>query len=167
MSNFICETLTNPAIFWSALEALATVLALGFIYFEVRRLRRESIAYKVEGFRYAMEIVGSAEFQKLIDEFNYIMDASDMGDWPLKLPGIVRGILRNLEIIASLINSGYMDENLFLRVQGLHLGELGERIRILEEGKDTPHFDYERQIYPNGRALLRKAEEWRNETRSI
>lgn len=167
MSKFIYETLTNPAIFWSALEALATASALGFIYVQVRHLRREAIAYRVEGFRYAMEIVGSADFQKLIEEFNFLMDASNVGRWPHDLPRNVRAILRDLEIIASLISSGYMDENLFLRVQGLHLGDLGERIHILEEGKDSPHFAYERQIYPNGRALLRRAEEWRNETRSI
>lgn len=166
MSKFICETLTNPALFWPALEALATALALVFIYFEVRRLRRESVAYRVQGFRYAMEIVASADFQKLIEEFKITMDASDVGRWPHDLPRIVRGILRDLEIVASLISSGYMDENLFLRVQGLHLGEIGERIRLLEEGKDTPRFDDERQIYPKGRALLRKAEEWRNETRA-
>src|SRR5215211_1357013 len=114
MIEFFCETFTNPAYFWTAVESIATVLALGFIYFEVRRLRHESAARKIDGFRYAMEIVASNEFQKLVDEFRFTMDASNVGTWPHELPRIVRGLLRNLEIIASLIRSDFMDEDLFL-----------------------------------------------------
>jgi hypothetical protein len=162
MTDFICKTLSDPAIFWPALESIATVLALFFIYLQVRDIRREAVAGRVDGFRYAMEIVAADEFQKLVDEFRHTMDAGNVGDWPHKLPLIVRGILRNLEIVASLIRHDYMDEQLFLQVHGLYLGKLGEQIHMLEEGHDTPRLEFERKTYPGGRALLSKAEEWRN-----
>jgi len=166
MLQFLCRSLTDPTVFWPALEAIATTLALVFIYFEVRRVRQESVASRVQGFRYAMEIVGSPEFQDLVRRFNYTMDASNVDKWPHELPQIVREILRNLEIVASLISTRYLDEGLFLRVHGLLLGYIGERVSVVETDKTTKWFEWERQVYPNGRALLKKCEGWRNARQS-
>lgn len=165
MIQFVCRTITDPAIFWPALEAIATVAALTFIYFEVRRLRQDAIASRVQGLRYAMEIVGSKQFYALVEQLNHTLDVSGVEKWPHDLPPIVRGLLKDLEIVASLISNHYLDEDLFLRVNGLLLGAIGERISVVETDKTTGWFERERLVYPDGRELLRKCERWRIDMR--
>jgi hypothetical protein len=163
LGNLLCATFQDPATFWQAVEALATTGALIFIFLEIPRLRREAVASRMEGFRYAMDIVGSDPFQKRLDDFRRNMDAGDIGRWPQDMPPIVRALLRDLEIVAALILEKHIDADLFLQVEGLRLGDLGERIRMLEEGKGTPNLQFERELYPKARALLQKAEEWRQQ----
>ncbi len=160
MREFFLLTFTNPAYLWSALEAVATSLAAIVIFWQLRRLRQEAVAHKVEGLKYAMEIVGSNDFQDKLQKLNQVLYNGDPFQFGQTLLPIVQGLLQSLEIVDLLIKTGYLEEQFFFRIEGLRLAELSTNIRLLEEGKDTPRFEDQISLYPNGRALLRRADDW-------
>ncbi len=160
MCAFLQSTLNDPSIFWPALEALATVIAAGLIIWQLNRIREESVAHKMEGFKYSMELLSSSEFKDQAGSFYKLLDQGDAFQWVSSLPPLVFWTLRTLEIVDLLIKTKYLDESFFFRIEGRRLANLGIKIRMLEEGRDTPRFEEEIKQYPNGRDLLRRAEVW-------
>ena len=158
--NFLEKTLTDPSVFWPALEALATAVAAGIIISQLRRLREETVAHRFEGFQYAMELLASSEFQKQAGSFYKLLEKGDPLRLRETLPPLVHWILRTLEIVDRLICDSYLDEDFFFRIEGQRLAHLARHIRMMEEGRDTPRFEDQIRLYPNGRELLRRAEEW-------
>ena len=161
MCDLLIRTINDPAIFWSAVQALATLIAVVIIYIEIRRSKREMTIYKFEGFKYAMDILASKDFVDSVKAFRYLMDAGDTGDWDIKIPVTVHNILKSLDIIAVLIEQNYLDQDFFLRHEGLRLANIDQRLILLETGNRTPKCEYESGLYPKGRDLLRRAEDWK------
>jgi len=161
MCNFIISSLTDPSIFWGAMEAIATLIAASVIIYEFRRLRQENVAHKVEGFQYALKLLEADDFKRYIEGFNFLADSSNAGELRSKMPPIVQGILQTMEIINLLISERYLSEDFFFKIEGIRLANLSEKIRLFEEGKETPQFEEQRRLYPNGRDLLYRAEKWR------
>jgi len=160
MCDFLEKTLTDPNVFWLALEAIATALAAAIIIWQLRRLREETIAHRFEGFRYALELLSSSEFGDQAASFYKLLDQGDPFQFHTTMPPLVHWILRTLEIIDRLIRDEHLDEEFFFRIEGRRLAHLAIRIRMMEEGRDTPRFEAQIRLYPNGRDLLRRAEEW-------
>jgi hypothetical protein len=161
MIDFLRRTLTDPTIFWGALEAIATLVAASIIIYELQRARQETVAHKVEGFQYGLKLLESKEFLDYVNNFEHIADLSNKDLWHRELPSKVHGILQTMEIIAMLISERFLDEDFFFKIEGIRLAKLGMRIRQFEEGQDTPQFIEQQQLYPNGRDLLRRAEKWK------
>jgi hypothetical protein len=160
MCNFLEKTLTDPNVFWLAIEAIATVVAAIIIIGQLRRLREESIAHRFEGFRYAVELLSSSEFGDQAESFYKLLDHGDPFEFHNSMPPLVHWILRTLETIDRMIRDEYLDEEFFFRIEGRRLAHLAINIRMMEEGHDTPRFEDQIRLYPNGRNLLRRAEEW-------
>ena len=158
--QFLVDTISQPALFWPALEALTTVLAAIVIISELRRSRREAVAHRIDGFKYAMEVLGAEGFRCAVEDFRQTLDGGNPALWHTSLPPVVSRILRSLEIVALLIEQEYLDQGFFFRIESLNLQDLAMRIRVLEEGLDTPRFEEETRLYPRGRELLRRAQEW-------
>lgn len=161
MCEFIIKTFTDPSIFWGALEAIATLVAATIIIWELRRARQETVAHKIDGFQYALKLLDSEKFEGYIKDFYHLADISNASEWHANMPIRVQGILRTMEVIDKLISDKYLDEDFFFRIEGNRLADIGTRIRIFEEGKDTPRFEEQRLLYPNGRKLLTRAERWK------
>lgn len=161
LCEFIRRTLTDPSIFWGALEAIATLIAAAIIISELRRARREAVAHKVEGFQYGLKLLESEEFQRYIKAFDFLADNSNAAEWHTNMPLMVQGIFQTMEVIDMLIKEKYLDEDFFFKIEGNRLANLGSRIRMFEEGKETPRFEEQQRLYPNGRDLLHRAERWK------
>ena len=160
MLEFLGRTVSDPTIFWPALEALATAIAAGIIIWQLRRLREESVAHRFDGFRYAMELLASSEFKEQAGSFFKFLERGDPAQFRQALPPLVHWILRTLETLAQLISDKHLDEDFLFRIEGRRLGHLARHIRMMEDGRDTPRFEDEIRLFPNGRDLLRKAEAW-------
>jgi hypothetical protein len=158
--GFLNRTLIDPSLFWPALEALATLVAAGIIIWQLRRLREETVAHRFEGFRYAMQLISAPEFQEQAASFHELLNRGDPHQFRQSMPPLVHWILRTLEIIDRLIEDGYLEEGFFFRIEGMRLAHLARHIRMMEEGRDTPRFEEQISLYPNGRDLLRRAETW-------
>ena len=160
MCDFLNATLTDPNIFWPALEAIATAIAAVVIIWQLKNLREETTAHKFEGFRYAMELISSPEFEDQACSFYKLLEQGDAFRFRETLPPLAHWILRTLEIVDKLIKDGYLGEDFFFRIEGKRLANLGRSIRMIEEGRDTPRFEEQIRLYPNGRDLLYRAEAW-------
>ena len=161
MFELIQKTFTDPALFWSGLEAIATLVAALIIIRQLKQLRQDAVAHKFEGFKYAIELLASSEFMGQVGKFQTFLDKGDPFQFKTSLPPLVHWILRTLEIVACLITDKYLDEKFFFRIEGLRLASLAENIRTIEEGNNMPRFEDETRLYPNGRALLHRAEKWK------
>jgi len=158
MCEFIQKTFTDPALFWTALEAITTLFAALIIFWQLKQLRREAVAHKFEGFKYAMELLASSEFIEQCSKFQTSLDERDSFQFTTSLPPIVSRILCTLEIIDCLITDKYLDEKFLFRIEGLKLASLANNIEMIKRGKDMPRFEEEIRLYPNGYELLRRAE---------
>ena len=107
-----------------------------------------------------MELLVSPEFKEQAGSFYKLLDQGDAFQWVNSLPPLVFWILRTLEIVDLLVKTKYLDESFFFRIEGRRLANLGIKIAMLEEGRDTPKFEEEVKQYPNGRDLLRRAVTW-------
>ncbi|MBV6467496.1 MAG: hypothetical protein PGMFKBFP_02858 [Anaerolineales bacterium] len=161
MCDFIRRTLTDPSIFWTALESLATIFAATIIFYELRRARQETVAHKFEGFQYALRLLASEDFQRYITAFNFLVENRNADKRSTNMPLMVQGILQTLEVVQMLITEKYLDEDLFFKTEGNRLANLGLQIRTLEEEKDMLRFEEQRRLYPNGHKLLVRAEKWK------
>jgi len=166
MCEFIRETISDPSIFWPALEAIATLIAAIVIIYQLKNLREETTAHRFEGFRYAMQLVSSSEFSKQAANFHKLLDHGDPFRFHETMPPVVHWILRTLEIVDRLIKDGYLEEDLFFRVEGKRLATLARDIQMIKEGKDTPRFEEQIRLYPNGWDLLHRAKSWEDNLQS-
>jgi hypothetical protein len=163
MCNFIYSSLTDPALFWPALEAIATFAAALVIFWQLRQLHREAVAHRFDGFKYAMELLSSSEFTDQVGKFHTFLEQGDPSQFKQALPPLVHWTLRTLEIVNRLITDKYLDEEFLFRIEGLRLASLAEKIKMVEEGDNMPHIEEQIRLYPNGRDLLHRAEKWKNQ----
>jgi hypothetical protein len=163
MCEFFLRTITDPALFWPALEAVATFGAALIIIWQLQQLRREAIVHKFDGFKYALELLAESNFREQVKNFDTLLHGGDAFQFINTMPPVVHWILRTLEIVNALIKDGYLDQEFLFRTEGLRLATLAQDIRLVEEGKDMPKFEEQIRLYPNGRDLLRRAEKWREQ----
>lgn len=164
------EMLQLPAdsnTFWIALEALAIAAAAIFagviLFVEFPKLRAEATARRIEGFKYAMDVLESDPFIKSYEGFNYLLDHASAGVQQRDLAHAVQSVLKSLDIIGFLIERNYLEEEFFLGQEGFRLGFLGERLSAIETSAAPFGLGNAAKLYPRGRALLHQAEKWRRE----
>lgn len=137
----------DPGLFWAALgaigqalEALVVLFSAGFIIFQLRRMRQESIKDRVSGLRTAIEVLDSDLFRKVVREAS--SGAVIRGvDWDM--------LLDQLDLIGLLISENYTDEALFLKLKGQELRRIAEYVQNRE-------FADELEKHPGAAGLLEK-----------
>ncbi len=161
MCQFITQTLTNPAIFWSALEAIATVLALIFIYIEIKRLGRESSVHKVEGLKLAAERLETEDFRSSCERIiSEVKRDNDVFPEEIMHTDLVP-VFARLDFISKLIKLGYIDQGVLLHFKGKELFILERMITNLEN-KENSQIPSLKSSYPGGYDLLKAASRFKS-----
>jgi hypothetical protein len=162
MINFFAKTISDPAIFWVAIQSIATAIGAVLIFWQLRRLREDKIAHKFDGFKYVVQLLSASEFKENALQFYALLEKGDPFKFQSSLPPHVYSILRTLEIVDYAIKEHYLDESTFFRIEGLRLADLNEKIRVLQEGKDSLSFEDQIRLFPNGMNLLSRSANWRD-----
>jgi hypothetical protein len=160
----------NPALLWAAVEAVATavaalaaIIAAGIIILELRRIRREETSHKLRGYEIATELLKADEF---LAAARAIQDDPGPGvthsDWFDRYPPLLFRVLRTAEALDFLIQEKHLDEDFLMRLDGYRLGRLAKLVSAIEQSRESPRLRYWSTLYPNGKALLVRAEEWRH-----
>jgi hypothetical protein len=144
------DALQIPGTFWVALgalaqavEALVVLVSAVVVVFQLRRMRQESIRDRIIGLNSALEVFKSDLLRKVLEEIP--KDAEVRGvNWD--------EIFDQLDLIALLIEQGYTDEKLFLKLKGAELRSLGKYIQRFSLSNDL-------QKHRGAQQLLNKAHE--------
>ena len=155
MCRFIIQTLTDPAIFWSALEAVATVFALIFIFIELKRLRRESTENKIEGLKFAAERLEAEDFRSSCERIISAVKRSDEV-FPEEIMADLVPVFARLDFISKLVKLNYINQGVLLSFKGNELFILERMITNLEN-KTNSQIPSLKSSYPGGYDLLKAA----------
>ena len=159
MAEFWCKTFTNPAIFWSFIQAVGTILAaiiaLGIIGYEIRNIRADLGAKKFEAFRYAGTLIEGASFETSL---NHVREEWKMGDkeFPDYLKGDFVYLFHSLDYISQMIKAHYLDKELFLYQYGDTLYELERMVNNFER-KENSYIPNVKATFPDAYKLLKDA----------
>lgn len=160
MCQLIIETITNPAIFWSALEAIATVVALIFIWVELPRLRRESSAHKVEGLKFVAERLEAEDFRSACEKVINKVKRNDENFSEDIMDDLI-SIFARLDSISKLIKLHYIDQDVLMSFKGNELFIL-ERVVTNLENKTDSQISSLKSSYPGGYTLLKAASRYKS-----
>ncbi len=160
--------ITDQLVFWSAVEAIGTVIAaiaaftaVFLIIFEYRRIQRESLSHKIRGYEIARGILDKDPF---LSAAKSIQEDPGPGvtydNWFSYYPKLLFELLRGAEVLQFLIKEKHLDEEFLFRLEGFRLGELDQRISAVEQSRKSPRLLFWAELYPDGRELLRKARTW-------
>lgn len=155
MCEFLTLTLTRPELFWPALEAIATVAAVGFLLFELDGIRRDAASRKVEGLKYAIEQLHAADFE---DWMRLIETTWKEGgdEYAVGVHPYVVSALGRVDHIAKLAKLRYIDEKVLFDAFGHDLSNLEAFIRNFERKKGS-QVPGARASYHDGYRLLKRA----------
>jgi hypothetical protein len=113
MIEFIKNTLTDPGIFWGAVEALATVGALIFLLVELPKIRREKASFSVEGLKFASEFIETNK-SELWDRVLIKSWKNMKEEYSEMVETQIVDILYTMDFLAKLIEIEFLDKELFL-----------------------------------------------------
>ena len=115
MADFFRKTLCDPSIFWTAVEALATLAAFIFLLIEIPKFRREKASHDIAGLEYVLQQLQSKNFQQWSEN---LIDAWKKGDDAYSdfVVTQIVSILARMDFVAKLIDIGYLDVDLFYYV---------------------------------------------------
>jgi len=155
MIELLKATFANAASFWAAVEALATLGALLVLVIELPKIKHEASRHKVEGLRFAKEVLQSAEFA---GAYQVIRDVWKGGgdDYPSVIDGFLVTVFSKLDLVATLAEEGYVDKGLLLYEFGDDLYLLERFITNFEYRKDTKIAGF-RASFPTAYSLLKEA----------
>jgi len=148
MLQLLKTTVSDAGTFWTAVEALATLGALILLLRELPKIKREVSAHKVEGLRFAREVLQSPEFAAAYEVIRDVWKGG--GDkYPKQIDGFIVSAFAKLDLVATLIEEGYVDKRLLLY-------EFGNDLYLLE--RFTTNFEHrEGTKIPGVRATFYKA----------
>ena len=155
MIELLNATTTDAATFWAAVEAIATLGALLVLIIELPKIKREASKHKVEGLKFAREVLQSPEFG---GAYQVIRDVWKGGgdDYPSVIDGFLITVLSKLDLVATLAKEGYVDKRLLLYEFGDDLYMLERFITNFEYRKDTKIAGF-RATCPRAYDLLKEA----------
>jgi len=159
---------SGPFLFLAGFEAIATgitaVAALGgalFIILELRRIRREGVSHKIRGYEIAVSTMTSPDFLSAARALQEDPGPGVAHDWFDRYPAPLYHVLGGAEIIAFLIEEEYLDEAFLMRLHGYRLSQLARKVSAIEQSRQSPCLIYWATLYPKGKALLERADQWR------
>jgi len=155
MFAFLDSTFTDSATFWSAIEALATLGALVLLMREIPKIKREISSHKIEGLKFAREVLQSSDFENSFKVIKKIW--KDGGSkYPSSIDSHIVEAFSRLDLVATLVEEKYIDENLLLYEFGPDLYLLERFITNFEHREDTQIHGV-RATYPKAYDLLKSA----------
>jgi hypothetical protein len=155
MSELLNQTFSDASAFWAAIEALATIGALILVLWQLPKVKRELSSHKVEGLRFAREVLQSAEFAAA---FEVIRDKWKDGgsEYPKEADGFIATAFSRLDLLAKLISEGYIDQRLLLYEFGDDLYLL-ERFATSFEHREDSKMPAIKGKFPGAYGLLKDA----------
>jgi len=163
MIELLRNTVKDASVFWAAIEALATLGALFLLIKELPKIKREVSAHKVEGLKFAREVITSAEF---VAAYDIIRDAwKGRGEeYPSQIDDFIVTAFAKLDLVATLIDEGYVDKRLLLYEFANDLYMLERFTTNFEHRKETKMHGI-RGVFPKAYDLLKDAARFaQNET---
>lgn len=151
----------STQVFWSAFEAIATgaaaVIAAIVLFRELPRIRRQKSSLRIEGFRYAKEILDSTPTHSNFSIIKRARQAKSDSDF-LALYEALWDVLKTLNFVARLVDLGYVDKELVFFEYGEDLTATAKYMGTMTRNKDF-YSDVEAmyQNYPLAFRLLREA----------
>ena len=155
MIQVLKETMSDAAAFWAALEALATLGALLLLLRELPKIKREASSHKVEGLKFAREVLQSREFVAAYDVIRSVWKSGG-DDYPTEIDGFIVDAFAKLDLVATLAREGYVDKRLLLYEFGNDLYMLERFITNFEYSTDTK-IPGVRGTFPRAYDLLKDA----------
>jgi hypothetical protein len=153
MCDILAQTFASAEAFWTAVAALAAVIALAFLALEFPKLKREMALHKVEGFKYASEQLLAADFREWMQlALDFWKRGGDA--FPEEIYGELTAIFGRLDFLDKLLELGFADNALLLYVFHDDLSSLEAAIRNFETRSDSkiPNIA---ASYPGGYRLLK------------
>ncbi len=161
MIEFIRRTLSDPALFWPALEAIATIIGATFIWWQLRRIKQESAAHRVESVKYVTtDHLGTEKFEELHASLKNAR-GSDQQDLGAGIQDAAFELLAIVDVVRVLIDQGYVDKKLLLELMGETLHEVSDYMTnfvAMERFRDAAKIP---KIYPETWRLLKEAKKTR------
>lgn len=148
------------AAYETCLGVLAATVAAIVVVPEFLRIRREETAHQFRGFEIATSLLSSDAFLAAARALQDDPGVSVHPDWFNFYPPLLHEVLRTAELLDFLIREGHLDEPFLLRLYGYRLGKLAKQVSAVEQSYQSPHLFYWGTLFPKGRALLKRAEEW-------
>ena len=158
MINMLNSTVSDTATFWAAVEALATLGALLLLLRELPKIKHEVSAHKVDGLRFAREVLQSPAFATAYEVVRDAWRESDR-EYPSQIDDFTVATFSKLDLVATLAEEGYVDKRLLLYEFGDDLYNLERFITNFEyrEGTKIPGI---RARFPKAYDLLKDAAEY-------
>ncbi|MFN8464015.1 MAG: hypothetical protein U0X20_32815 [Caldilineaceae bacterium] len=152
------QTMNDPSLWWAAfaallqlLQTLLLLLSAVAIFWEMTRIRRETVQYKMDGLQMALHLLESPETASILGiaaKHGPVINAP-VEDWSRAL--------QNLSIVGVMVAKGYADMDLVLAYKGSSLAALGAYMIVDKQKLPEDIYQNLNSKYASARSLLDRA----------
>jgi hypothetical protein len=147
--------------FAQCVEAAVLSPSAPLVIWQLRRLREESIAQKVQALREARDTLDSLIF---LDLFAILERGATSGAYEERVIEVLPQVLAQVDYVALLVHKKYLDRDLLFAYKGIEIAKLANLLDTLgetaEELEEPGATDYRQLLasvegsYPHARALI-------------
>ena len=152
IEDLLTQTLSQPNVFWSAISAIAAVLALLIVVIEIPKFRKELATQKVQGLEYIRGLLLSDDFVQARESIRQEFKEKSK-EYPQHIHEEIILVMFRLDFVSKLINIGFLDKDLFAYIFSDDLVILDYALRNFEHRDNSKMIGIEEK-FSDGHKLI-------------